>query len=284
MKKKLLSIVLSTLVLSLTACGSSSDSTSQNVAQEEVVSEVAEQNLNEAQDTKESQETVSGGEETVREEDSKESDTEAELITDEETEADKETASDDKETISNDEIETTTVVEETTTNTDSDKTETTTEIPVSNETAPAQSQTFNVNIKYDGGQVWVYNPDDGTINPVTMPPVDFGNFQLVLNGDIHVASGLDGWAEYNTMTEYDGVSPSYEFYILVPLDAQDANKTFDFELICPDNTAYNIRTATVRNSIDECAQYVDFTYNNGTIKGTATAKGQNIWICFNVKF
>ena len=270
MKKKLVSIVLTALMLSLTACGNKSGEAAQSVSQESIETEESVQNENEVQDVKEPTEASQDEDKKVSEESTKDSKSE---------------------TVSKDEVETTSKEEATDKNKDSDKPEASaeptpepTKEPVESTPAPVQSQTFNVNIKYDGGQVWVYNPDDGTINPVTMPPVDFGNFQLVLNGDIHVASGLDGWAEYNTMTEYDGVSPSYEFYILVPLDAQDANKTFDFELICPDNTAYNIRTATVRNSIDECAQYVDFTYNNGTIKGTATAKGQNIWICFNVKF
>ena len=284
MKKKIVPIVLTALMLSLTACGTNSNDTVQNVSQGKLATEVVEQNVSEVEDTKESKEALPSEGKTIREDTSKESKADAEHLTNKKTESDdKEAKSEDKETVSNDKVESTT--EETTTNSDSDKTETTTETPVSNETAPAQSQTFNVNIKYAGGQVWAHNPDDITnINLVTMPPVDFGNFQLTLNGDIHVASELDGWAEYNTMTEYDGALPSYEFYILVPLDAQDANKTFDFELTCPDNTAYNIRTATVRNSIDECAQYINFTYNNGTIKGTATAKGQNIWICFNVKF
>lgn len=269
MKKKLVSIVITALMLSFTACGTNSKETAESVSQESIETEVSVQN--EVQDVKEPTETSQDEDKKVSEESTKDSKSE---------------------TVSKDEVKTTSKEETTDKNKDSDKPEASaeptpepTKEPVESAPAPVQSQTFNVNIKYAGGQVWAHNPDDITnINLVTMPPVDFGNFQLTLNGDIHVASELDGWAEYNTMTEYDGALPSYEFYILVPLDAQDANKTFDFELICPDNTAYNIRTATVRNSIDECAQYINFTYNNGTIKGTVTAKGQNIWICFNVKF
>ena len=112
-----------------------------------------------------------------------------------------------------------------------------------------------------------------------MPAVDFGNFVLTLDGKAHVAGELDGFADYN---DWDN---TYEFYILIPIDAQDANKTFDFELICPDNTTYNLRNATVKDSIDESwSPLVNFVFNNGTIKGTVTADGKILPICFNVKF
>ncbi len=282
MKKKIVPIVLTALMLSLTACGTNSNDTVQNVSQDKLATEVVEQNVSEVEDTKESKETLSSEGKTIREDASKESKTDAERLTDKKTESDdKEAKSEDKETVSNDKVEST--VKETTINTDSDKTENTTETPVSNETAPAQAQTFNVDIKYDGGQIWVTNPNDYSSNLVTMPAVDFGNFTLILDGNAHVVSGMDVWADYNAISSYEN-EPSYEFYIIVPLEAQDINKTFNFEIKCPDNVTYNLRNATVRNSIDECAQYMNFVFDNGTINGTATANGQNLIICFNVKF
>lgn len=265
MKKRVVATVFTALMLSLTACGNNSKEAAESAMQESIETEVSVQNENEIQDVKESTETSQEEDKKVSEESTKDSKSE---------------------TVSKDEVKTTSKEETTDKNKDSDKPETSaeptpepTKEPVESTPAPVQSQTFNVNIKYDGGQVWVHNPDDGTINPVTMPPVDFGNFVLTLDGKAHVAGELDGAAYYN---DWDN---TYEFYVLIPIDAQDANKTFDFELICPDNTTYNLRNATVKDSIDESwSPLVNCVFNNGTIKGTVTADGKILPICFNVKF
>ena len=263
MKKKIVPIVLTALMLSLTACGTNSNDTVQNVSQGKLTTEVVEQNVSEVEDTKESKEALPSEGKTIREDVSKESKADAEHLTNKKTESDdKEAKSEDKETVSNDKVESTT--EETTANTDSDKTETTAETPVSNETAPAQSQTFNVNI-------------DG-----------FGNFVLTLDGNAHVASALDGFAEYNSPDfSYlsDSYKSSYDFYIVVPLEAQDANKSFAFEIKYPDNATYNFNTAIIQASSDTWySQLTNFATNNGIISGTTTADGQDLVICFNVKF
>ncbi len=266
MKKKIVPIVLTALMLSLTACGTNSNDTVQNVSQGKLATEVVEQNVSEVEDTKESKEALSSEGKTIREDTSKESKADAEHLTNKKTESDdKEAKSEDKETVSNDKVESTT--EETTANTDSDKTETTTETPISNETASVQSQTFNVNITASNPVV--------TDNGLVYETIDFGNFEVVINGNAHVASELSGWAVKNWDDD------SYDCYILVPLDTQDTNKVYDFEIRCSDK----VKSATI-----SACEGSSFVLNNGSMVGTASAvsgqvtDGTSICIGFNVKF
>jgi hypothetical protein len=249
MKKKIVPIVLTALMLSLTACGTNSNDTVQNVSQGKLATEVVEQNVSETEDTKESKEALSSEGKTIREDVSKESKADAEHLTNKKTESDdKEAKSEDKETVSNDKVEST--AEETTANTDSDKTETTTETPVSNETVPAQSQTFNINL-------------DG-----------FGNFVLTLDNGVHVVNTI-GWATDNG----DG---SYKLNFRINTDAQDVGSTHNFEIKCPDNLV----NASITNIDNGCENPFSFVANNGIVNGTANvinSEGSAIWIYFDIR-
>ena len=256
-EKKIVSVVLTALMLSLTACGNSSKEGAESVTQESIETEVSVQNENEVQDVKEPTETSQDEEKKVSEESTKDSKTE---------------------TVSKDEAKTTSKEETTDKNKDSDKPEASaeptpepTKEPVESTPAPVQSQTFNVNITATDFVV----TDNGPVNEV----VDFGNFIITINGDAHVVSELSGWA----LKDYsDG---SYDVNILVPLAAQDANNTYNFEIKCPDS----IKNGTITNVNDGYYPF-SFTVNNGTISGTATAvteqvvvEGSSIWVFFNVK-
>ncbi len=264
MKKKLVSIVLTALMLSLTACGTSSkDSkeTAESVSQESIETEVSVQNENEVQDVMEPTETSQDEDKKVSEESKKDSKSE---------------------TVSKDEVKTTSKEEATDKNKDSDKPEASaepspepTKEPVESTPAPVKSQTFNVNITATDFVV----TDNGPVNEV----VDFGNFIITINGDAHVVSELSGWA----LKDYS--DSSYDVNILVPLAAQDANNTYNFEIKCPDK----VKAATITNvNAGHEDQYpFNFTLNNGTMSGTATAvteqvvvEGSSIWVFFNVKF
>ena len=154
------------------------------------------------------------------------------------------------------------------------KNRTTTETPVVNETAPAQSQTFNVSITASN----LVATDNGPVYET----IDFGNFEVIINGNAHVTSELSGWAVKN----WD--DNSYDVNILIPLEAQDANKSYDFEIKCPDK----VKAATITNvNVGDYVYPFNFTVNNGTINGTATAvseqvvvEGSSLWIFFNVNF
>jgi DNA mismatch repair ATPase MutL len=261
LKKKILSIMLATLMVSLTACGSNSNNTSQNTSQNEPTQEVSENSVEEEKtvDSKEEKESEAESKEdkTAKKKESKESE-----------------SSVNEETTSENDVKTTSNEKKADTNKESDKPEATaepTKEPVENTPAPVQSQTFNVNITATGFVV----TDNGPVNEV----VDFGNFIITINGDAHVVSELSGWA----LKDYsDG---SYDVNILVPLAAQDANNSYSFEIKCPDS----IKNATITNVNDGYYPF-SFTVNNGTISGTATAvteqvvvEGSSIWVFFNVK-
>ena len=260
MKKKIVPIVLTALMLSLTACGNNSTSTVQNVSSEEVTQEVSEN------DTKNEKTEITDNEKKSKE--LKEATSNA--AKDEKTSkvdgnaSDKKYLNEDLNNSKSDKNDATEVTDETTVETTTEtvantdvnsNNETTTESNTSNDTASAQSQTFNVNVN------------------------GLGNFGLTLNGDAHVASDLSGWAIPNA----DG---SYEVNVLIPLTAQDANNTYTFEINCPDN----VKSGTITN-INTGDSPFNFTVNNGVMTGTATAvseqvvmEGSSIWIYFNFKF
>ena len=156
MKKKLVSIVITALMLSLTACGNSSKEATESVTQESIETEVSVQNENEVQDVKEPTETSQDEDKKVSEESTKDSKSE---------------------TVSKDEVETTSKEEATDKNKDSDKPEASaeptpepTKEPVESTPAPVQSQTFNVNID------------------------NYGDFVLTVDDNVQVTSEIRGWS------------------------------------------------------------------------------------------
>lgn len=155
-EKKIVSVVLTALMLSLTACGNKSGEAAQSVTQESLETEVSVQNENEVQDVKEPTETSQDEDKKVSEESTKDSKTE---------------------TVSKDEVETTSKEEATDKNKDSDKPEASaeptpepTKEPVESTPAPVQSQTFNVNID------------------------NYGNFVFTLDGNATVIGEVHGWS------------------------------------------------------------------------------------------
>lgn len=253
-------------MVSLTACGSNSNNTSQNTSQNELIQEVSENNVEDEKtvDSKEEKESdIKSNEDKTTKKKEKES-KESESSVNEETTSENDVKNTDKkESVA----ETTSNEKTADTNKEPDKPEATAE-PT---TAPVQLQTFNVNITATDFVV----TDNGPVNEV----VDFGNFIITINGDAHVVSELSGWA----LKDYsDG---SYDVNILVPLAEQDANNTYNFEIKCPDS----IKNGTITNVNDGYYPF-SFTVNNGTISGTVTAvteqvvvEGSSIWVFFNVK-
>ncbi len=251
MKKIISFIMLPILMVSLTACGSNSNNTSENPSKNELTQEVS---GNKVEDEK----TVDSEEEKESEAKSKEDKTtkkkekeskESESSVNEETTSENDVKTTDKK---ESDVETATNEKSSATNEDSDKPESTTEPTKETAeptTATVQSQTFNVNID------------------------NYGNFVFTLDGNATVIGEVHGWST-------DLGDDSYKLNIYVTLAAQDAGKKFNYEIKCPDN----VKNSTMTNYDTGYQMPFDITISNGTINGTATAtsEGENgaVWICW----
>ena len=137
----------------------------------------------------------------------------------------------------------------------------TTAVADNSQQASASSKHYDIPIKYDGKIM--PGPGGQGIRWSEEGAADFGNFELIVDGNAQVIREPSADAYYDIQ-----FAKAYEFSFTVPLDKQDLGKTFDFEIKCPDNAAYNFKTATLLTYPDPD---IHFVLENGTIKGTATA-------------